>query len=125
MGTTDHKRKRSQTVSFWMSEEERTQLEARIAVCGIPKGEYLIQSLLHQQIAIYAGKFHSDRLSIELRKLREVLETMDCCATDTRLILMDCRALLGQLVEISDAPHVERGSADDVFSRNKEESPFD
>ena len=40
----------------------------------MPKGEYFIQSLLHQELNIAVGKYKSDRLSLELKKMREVLE---------------------------------------------------
>lgn len=73
---------------------------ARIKVSGMPKGEYFIQSLLHQRIEIYVGKYQSDRLALELKKLRETLENI----TDIEDIadtIIECHALLNQLEEVT------------------------
>lgn len=70
MSGLDRDRKRNQTISFRMSPEERRQMEARILVTGMPKGQYFIESLLHQKIQITAGKYQSDRLAVEFKRLR-------------------------------------------------------
>lgn len=94
-------RKRSRTVCFWMRHDERRELEARIAVCGMPKGEYFIQSLLHQKIQLHVGKYQSDRLSLEIKRLRETLEACDSNDVDLIPILTDCKALMEQFIEIT------------------------
>ena len=76
MARKNENRVRSKTVSFYVTPLEHTELMARIKVSGMPKGEYFIQSLLHQKIEIYVGKYQSDRLALELKKLRETLETI-------------------------------------------------
>ena len=73
MARKNENRVRSKTVSFYVTPLEHTELMARIKVSGMPKGEYFIQSLLHQKIEIYVGKYQSDRLALELKKLRENL----------------------------------------------------
>lgn len=85
----------------------RLALEARIKVCGIPKGEYFIKSLLYQRIEISVGKYKSDRLALELKKLREAFE----CAKSETATLCECKALLKQLREIM--ADNEKISADD------------
>ena len=60
MSGLDKNRFRNTTISFRVSPEERLALEARIKVCGIPKGEYFIKSLLFQRIEISVGKYKSD-----------------------------------------------------------------
>lgn len=72
-------------------------MEARILVTGMPKGQYFIQSLLHQQIQIVAGKYQSDRLAVELKRLRQCLENGGEEAEEATL---DCKALLDQLVQL-------------------------
>lgn len=67
MSGLDKNRFRNTTISFRVSPEERLALEARIKVCGIPKGEYFIKSLLYQRIEISVGKYKSDRLALELK----------------------------------------------------------
>lgn len=99
MSGLDKDRLRNQTVCFRTTLEERRNIEARIKVSGMPKGEYYIQSLLHQQINIVVGKYQSDRLSIEIRRLRDQIEKIDNFIDDNTVItLMDCKALLSQLL---------------------------
>lgn len=63
-----------QQSAFGFRRRNELALEARIKVCGIPKGEYFIKSLLYQRIEISVGKYKSDRLALELKKLREALK---------------------------------------------------
>ena len=110
MARKNENRVRSKTVSFYVTPLEHTELMARIKVSGMPKGEYFIQSLLHQKIEIYVGKYQSDRLALELKKLREALETV----TDIDEIadtIIECHALLNQLQEVT--ADNEKLSADD------------
>lgn len=100
MSGLDKNRKRNQTISFRMSPEERRELEARISVSGMPKGEFFIQSLLHQQIQIVVGKYQSDRLSIEVRRLGDKLNQQEAECEEIHEVLMECKALLKQFVEI-------------------------
>jgi tRNA U34 5-methylaminomethyl-2-thiouridine-forming methyltransferase MnmC len=91
-------RLRNQTVSFRVSPEERRQLEARIILSGMPKGQYFIQSLLHQELSIVVGKYQSDRLSLELRRLREQIVALRRSDNDELTNLLgDCIAILKQL----------------------------
>lgn len=92
-------RERDRTVCFWMNWDERRELEERIAVSGMRKGDYFRQTLLNQQITITGGKFHSDRLSVEIRRLREALEHIDT-SDDLKPLLEDCKALAGQFISI-------------------------
>ena len=97
MSGLDRDRKRNQTISFRMSPEERRQMEARILVSGMPKGQYFIESLLHQKIQITAGKYQSDRLAMEFKRLRQQLEKDGEEAEEAAL---NCKALLDQLVQV-------------------------
>lgn len=99
MSGLDKDRKRNQTVCFRMTPEERRELEARIKVSGLPKGKYFIQSVLHQEVKIAVGKYQSDRLSLEIRRLWERLEHLE--TEDFYEVLADCRALMQQVIEIT------------------------
>ncbi len=99
MSGLDKNRRRSLTVSFRVSPEEHRQLEARIKVSGMPKGQYFIESLLHQNLSIAIGKYQSDRLSLEFKKLRETLENISD-NKETEELLKDCKALLIELKNI-------------------------
>lgn len=99
MSGLDKNRLRNQTVCFRATPEERRQIEARIAVSGMPKGQFYIESLIHQQINIVVGKYQSDRLSLEIRRLREQLEKISEKDKETLYEpLMDCKALLTELI---------------------------
>lgn len=96
MSGLDKNRFRNQTICFRMSLEERQQMYARIKVSGMPKGQYIIQSVLNQQISITAGKYQSDRLALELRRLRERMDHVKS-EVQTENLLQECKALLEQL----------------------------
>jgi len=71
-------------------------MEARIKVSGLPKGEYMVRCLLNSQINITTGKYQSDRLSLELKRLRESLEKT---GGDPEVV-EDCKALLEELLSL-------------------------
>ncbi|MDO4168678.1 MAG: hypothetical protein Q4D45_02160 [Lachnospiraceae bacterium] len=108
MSGLDKDRKRNQTVCFRMTPEERRELEARITVSGLPKGKYFIQSVFHQKIKIAVGKYQSDRLSLEIRRLWDRLETEDLYE-----LLADCRALMKQVIEITGNDYSSAWTASD------------
>lgn len=105
------------TMSFRVTEEEKTELEARINVCGLPKGEYFRQSLLHQQISITAGRFHSDRLALEIRRMRETLEGKTD-PEETRQTIRACDALLRQIESIGEGDDADDRTQDDQHERH-------
>lgn len=97
----DNHKLRVTTISFRVTPEEKEAIEARIKVCGIPKGEYYRQSLLHQTINITAGKYHSDRLALEIRKMRETLESITEIA-EAEETIRACSELLMQISKIGE-----------------------
>ena len=105
----DQHKIRITTMCFRVTPEEKAALEARFKICGIPKGDYIRESLLNQNINITAGKFHSDRLAVEIKKLREVLET---CEEDETVedTIKACNELLRQLLKISKGDTVYDGT---------------
>ena len=102
MSGLDKDRLRNKTVSFRVSLEEARLLEARIKICGMPKAQFIIQSLLYGKISIVVGKYQSDRLSLELRRLREELDNYDTsnAAEQVCVLLENCKVLLNQLQRI-------------------------
>lgn len=93
-------RARNKIINFRVTPLEYDEIQARIKVCGMPKGEYFIQSLLHQNICISVGKYQSDRLSLEFKRLRETLETISDI-DELPNTLTECKALLNQLIIIT------------------------
>ena len=100
MSGLDKNRFRNTTISFRVTPEERIQLEARIKASCMPKGQYFIQSLLHQELNIAVGKYCSDRLSLEFKKMREALEGVSE-SEETAELLKDCKALLAEMQKIT------------------------
>ena len=100
MSEFDYNRIRNHTMSFRVSDEERRQLKARIMVTGLPIGRYILESALHQKICIAVGKYQSDRLSIEIRKLREQLAENGKSSEEIKELVTDCIYLLEQLMEL-------------------------
>lgn len=120
MSGLDKDRLRNQTVCFRATPQERQQIEARITISGMPKGQYYIQSLLHQQINIVVGKYQSDRLSLEIRRLRERLDELNpVCPYETNEVLTDCKALLGQLIELMENSRQEEKITIEDFATEK------
>ena len=102
MSGLDKNRKRNHTICFRMTVEDRRELEARITVSGMPKGKYFIQSLLHQEVKIAVGKYQSDRLSLEIKRLWECLDGVETENEEIYEMLADCRELMKQVIKITD-----------------------
>ena len=73
---------------------------------GLPKNEFMIRSMLEQRISIRVGKFESDRLSLEVRRLKDVLNGVKVPEEAVDLLL-ECRALMEQLIQITNAEKEE------------------
>lgn len=121
MSGLDKNRHRNQTVCFRVSPQERCQLEARIMASGIPKGQYYIQSLLHQEIHIVLGKYQSDRLSLEIRRLREAIEGLYSHeeSNDITHLLEDCRALLEELAALMRKNPMDTLESNDFIAKRR------
>lgn len=120
MSGLDKNRVRNQTVCFRATAEERRQIEARITVSGIPKGQFYIQSLLRQEINIIVGKYQSDRLSLEIRRLRERLEEIP--QQDENALyepLTECKALLAELMDLMKKNETKNTVTAEEFSMEK------
>ena len=100
-------------MSFRVSEEERRQLKTRIMVTGLPIGRYILEAALHQKICIAVGKYQSDRLSIELRKLRGQLAETSKSSEELKELVTDCTYLLEQLMELITTDVTTEFQADD------------
>lgn len=84
-------RKRRNTIAFWLSDEEKKLVEARIQVAGVQKGEYYRAAVLGEQIHILAGRYRSDRLAMVLEEISRQMEKGDA---------YDCRELQQILQEL-------------------------
>ena len=121
MSKFNYNRVRNHTMSFRVSDEERRQLKARIMVTGLPIGRYILESALYQKICIAVGKYQSDRLSIEIRKLREQLAENGKSSEEIKELVTDCIYLLEQLMELITTDAKTELRADDFRASQRTE----
>ena len=98
MSGLDKNRFRNQTICFRASYEERRAIEERIKISGIPKGSYYLESALHSKIIISVGKFESDKLSLEIRRMAKALENAGSDDNDLYAAIIDCRVMFDQML---------------------------
>ena len=106
----DHNRVRNKTISFRASPDEHRRIRARITVSSLSVSEYTIHALLGNPVEIRVGKFESDRLSVELKRLGRRLDAVSI-PDDAVPLLLECKALLEQVIEITatkKSPHPGR-----------------
>lgn len=101
-------RQRHNTIAFWLSDEEKSKVEARIILSGLPKGEYYRHSILGQNITVAAGNYMSNRVAVVLEHISEQLEKGN---SEEELLLVE---LIRQLLEINkneNAPVGNKGNS--------------
>lgn len=95
---------RHNTIAFWLSDEEKSQVEARIILAGISKGEYYRKAILGQEVNVVAGKYMSARVS---KVLEDILAHMRNGNTEEEKLLLE---LIKQLLEVNkNAPAGNKG----------------
>lgn len=88
-------RERHNTIAFWLNDEEKQLVEARIEVSGMPKGDFYRAAVLGEEINLVGGRYKSDRLAKVLEKLSEQMEAGDTDAKEElRAILKELLALI-------------------------------
>jgi len=60
-----------------MSEDERHELEKRIALSGRQKQEYLIQSVLYQKIVVIGNQVQFEKLNKQLNEIVSELRRIE------------------------------------------------
>ena len=86
---------RHNTIAFWLSDEEKSQVEARIILSGLSKGEYYRRSILGQEVIVTAGNYMSNRVAKALEQIASHLENGN--VEDEKLLL----ELIRQLLEVN------------------------
>ncbi len=87
-------RYRHNTIAFWLSDEEKSQVEARVILSGLPKGNYYRQAILGQEVTVVAGNYMSNRVA---KVLEQILEHLKSGNTEDEKLLLE---LVKQLLEI-------------------------
>ena len=85
---------RRNTIAFWLSDEEKVQVEARIILSGLPKGDYYRKAILGQEVAVNTGNYMSNRVA---KVLEQILEHLKNGNTEDEKLLLE---LIRQLLEI-------------------------
>ena len=86
---------RHNTIAFWLSDEEKSQVEARIILSGLSKGEYYRKAILGQEVIVTAGNYMSNRVAKVLEQIASHLENGN--VEDEKLLL----ELIRQLLEVN------------------------
>ena len=97
---------RRNTITFWLSDEEKAQVEARIILSGLPKGDYYRKAILGQEVMVTAGNYMSNRVA---KVLEQILEHLKNGNTEDEKLLLE---LVKQLVEIGQNENAPAGNRD-------------
>lgn len=81
-------RKRHNTIAFWVSDEEKEMVEAKIKISGMTKGDYYRAAILGQEIQIVAGRYRSERLANVLEEMNNKFEGSDIDTYEGMKILL-------------------------------------
>lgn len=114
MTKNKEKRVKCECINFRLTPEERALVEARIKVTGLSKSEYFLKTFMEQQISISVGKYQSDRLSLEFKRLRESITGIDMDnSNEAYQLLLECKSLLKELkAVVEDKKSVELQKVD-------------
>lgn len=82
-------------ISFWLSDEEKRQVEANIILSGLSKGDYYRKAVLGQELKVPSGYYISARIA---KVLEEILEHLKEGNTEDEKMLLE---LVKQLLEVS------------------------
>lgn len=85
---------RHNTIAFWLGDEEKAEVEAKIILSGVPKGEYYRKSVLEKEIKVVSGNYMSFQLSKVLERICEKLHNENL---ENELLL---RALVKELIAL-------------------------
>ena len=95
---------RRNTIAFWLSDEEKAQVEARIILSGLPKGDYYRNAILGQEVKVTAGSYMSNRVA---KALEQVLKQIENGNTKDEKILLE---LVKQLLEVGQNRNASAGN---------------
>ena len=97
---------RHNTIAFWLSDDEKAQVEAGIILSGLPKGDYYRKAILGQDVTVTAGSYMSVRVA---KVLEQILEHLKNGNMEDEKMLWE---LIRQLLEISQSRNAPAGNRD-------------
>lgn len=92
-------RKRPNSMSFRVSNEEKIAIETRINVSGLPKSEFYIGSCLDKKLEVIGGKFGSDRLSVQLENMNVFLRNAEEIYNQNQKIIANYTKEIGAITK--------------------------
>lgn len=95
---------RRNTIAFWLSDEEKAQVEAGIILSGLSKGDYYRKAVLGQEVTVTAGNYMSNRVA---KVLEQILDHLKNGNTEDVKLLME---LIKQLLEIRQSENAVAGN---------------
>lgn len=73
-------RKRKLNMNIWVSEEERDWINQRVALSGLLKRDFCVQSLMHQKVVCYGNIRVTEEMKIQLKNIEDHLENLKSAA---------------------------------------------
>ena len=97
---------RRNTIAFWLSDEEKSQVEARIILSGLSKGDYYRKAILGQKVTVFAGNYMSNRVA---KVLEQILEHLKSGKTEDEKLLLETVKQLLEIQNNGNAPADNKG----------------
>jgi hypothetical protein len=95
MACSREARVRHNTIAFWLSDDEKAKVEARIILSGLPKGEYYRRAIMGEEINVVAGTYLTQRVVLQMEKLYQDMSKNN--DTNAEKLLIE---LLKELLEL-------------------------
>ncbi len=73
-------RNRKLNMNIWVSEEERDRINQRVALSGLLKRDFCVQSLMHQKVVCYGNIRVTEEMRIQLKNIEDHLENLNYAA---------------------------------------------
>lgn len=106
MACKREQRHRRNTIAFWVSDEEKNLIEARIILSGLSKGEYYRRAILGQEVNVVVGNYMTERVIIALEHLMKEMPKNSC--EDIHII----KELIQEIINIWKKEHALAGNKD-------------
>ena len=106
MACKREERYRHNTIAFWLSDDEKSQVEAKIILSGLSKGDYYRQAILGQEVTVIAGNYMSNRVA---KVLEQILEHLKSGNTEDEKLLLELVKQLSNIQQNENAPAGNKG----------------
>ena len=104
MACKREERYRHNTIAFWLSDDEKSQVETKIILSGLSKGDYYRKAILGQEVTVIAGNYMSNRVA---KVLEQILEHLKSGNTEDEKLLLE---LVKQLLDIQQNENAPAGN---------------